>query len=66
LAEHNPDHVAQIAAALLSGFPESEPHHVKQAVSTARLILDEAHGVKPAPEPVVAQAKAEPKVAKAA
>lgn len=66
MAGHNPDHVAQIAAVLLSGRHDAEPHHVQGAVSTARLILDEAHGVKPAPEPVAAQAKAEPKVAKAA
>jgi hypothetical protein len=56
---HNPDHVAQIAAQLLQGRHDAEPHHVKQAVSTARLIIDAARAEpeepaaepEPAPEP---------------
>lgn len=41
---HNPDQVAQVAAMLLQGRHDAEPHHVKAAVVTAKAILDEAHG----------------------
>jgi hypothetical protein len=43
MAKHNHVHVASIAAALLSGRHDAEPHHVKAAVGTANAILDEAY-----------------------
>lgn len=44
--EHDPHHVAAIAASLLQG-PRQETHHIKHAVLSARAILDEAHGWDP-------------------
>lgn len=40
---HDPDHVAHIAAVILSARPEPELHHIKAAVSSAKAVLDEAH-----------------------
>lgn len=40
---HDPHHVAHLAAMLLSGRAElPERHHIKNAVSAARDLLDEA------------------------
>lgn len=52
MSEHNPDHVAQVAAGLLAGRFDAEPHQIKQAVDTARLIIDAANE----PEDVAAEA----------
>jgi len=41
---HSLDHVLHIAAVLLQGKFDAEPHHVKTAVATAKLLLDEVHG----------------------
>lgn len=40
---HSPDHVAHIAAVILSSRPEPEPHHIKAAVRSAKAVLDEAY-----------------------
>lgn len=41
---HHPEHVAQIAALLLSGHGAgAEAHHIKDAVSAARAVLDESY-----------------------
>lgn len=40
---HDPRHVAQLAAVILSSRPEPEAHHIKAAVGAARAVLDEAH-----------------------
>lgn len=39
---HDPHHVAQLAALLLSSHGAPEPHHIKKAVDSARGVLDEA------------------------
>lgn len=39
---HDPRHVAQLAAVILSSKPEPEKQHIKTAVEAARCILDEA------------------------
>ena len=39
---HDPHHVAQLAATLLSSHGYPEKHHIKKAVEAARNILDEA------------------------
>ena len=49
--KHDPDKVAHIAAALLSGKHDAEPHHIKAAVAAAHGILDEAAIELPEPEP---------------
>lgn len=41
---HHPEHVAQIAALLLSGHGAgAEAHHIKDAVCAARAVLDESY-----------------------
>lgn len=39
---HDPHHVAQLAALILSSQVDPEKHHIKKAVSAARDVLDEA------------------------
>lgn len=39
---HDPHHVAQLAAMLLSSHGEPERHHIKKAVDAAHIVLDEA------------------------
>jgi hypothetical protein len=64
-----PEILADLAARLLQGRHDAEPHHVKQAVATARLIVAEAHAGEPeapaiaAPEPQPAKAAAAPEPA---
>ncbi|HEY2178106.1 MAG TPA: hypothetical protein VGH15_05940 [Caulobacteraceae bacterium] len=41
-ADHDPAAVAVIAATLLAGRHDAEPHHIKGAVAAAHNILDEA------------------------
>jgi len=48
LTQHNADQVAFIAATLLQGRFDAEPHQISKAVATARVILDAA---QPAEEP---------------
>lgn len=46
MAEHDQNAVAHIAATLLSGFHNAEPHNIEAAVANAKAILDAS-----APEP---------------
>lgn len=52
---HHAHLIAHVAAALLSGRHDAEPHHVKAAVETAKAIVDQAHSVagEPVDDPVV-------------
>ena len=54
MMRHDPNHVAHIAAIILSSRPEVEGHHIKAAVASARAVLDEAH--RSDEEPAVAEA----------
>lgn len=47
---HDPNHVAGLAAIILSSNSDPEPFHVKKAVATARCVLDEAYAQADAEE----------------
>lgn len=57
---HDPVLTAQIAAMLLQGRSDAEPHHVEAAVTTAKVVIDKAAGhPTEAEEAATAQAEAE-------
>jgi len=55
---HDPREVAQIAAHLLSGYHDAEPHHIKMAIAAARTVLDQANTARPLSPEEVADAEA--------
>lgn len=63
---HNPDHVAHLAATILSSRPEPEAHHIKAAIGCARAILTEAHRMAEEDHAIVAGETAKIETAKIA